>query len=170
MSFLEKIRTDKNFEDNSRQKTESLSRIKAVVAQKTGIDKVIEAGDCAVAFAGSKDNMKLLLELSIYKCGNNKRFLYASLDDGVSWQEDDFESAAEFEAAIADYIAERLGRTVKTVTVIDKGKVVFETYYLDADEWVLLSSETVNGKMASFLAKKLKISGESTETYTPVAE
>ncbi len=173
MNFIKrlKLRPEKEAEaEDSGRRAECLARIKAAVAQRAGTARVIEAEDGAVAFAGSRENRKLLLELSTVKGGDGKRFLYASVDDEVSWQEDDFESAAEFEAAISDYIARRVGRTVKTVTTAEKGKLTVKTYYRnDAGEWVPLSDETVRGRVVSFLARRLKMPGESTETYTPVS-
>ena len=80
-----------------------------------------------------KDNMELMLEICTQKC-DGKKYLYASLDDEVSWQEWDFDSLDEFENNIIEYIVNRVNRTIKTVIKKVKHKSYQETiYYLDEE-------------------------------------
>lgn len=87
-------------------------RIRRAVSRKCGIDNFINYDDFTVAFAGSKDNIELMLEICTQKC-EGKKYLYASVDDEVSWEEWDFDNLDEFENNIIEYIANRVDRTVK---------------------------------------------------------
>ena len=94
--------------DFRRREAECLARIKAAVIRKTGSEKIIAVDGRTTAFAGSKNDMKLILEISTVKGGDAKSFLCADLDDSIAWHEDDFDSTAEFEEAVSDYISDRL--------------------------------------------------------------
>ena len=63
--------------------------------------------------------MELMLQISTQKY-ERKKYLYASLDDEVSWHEWDFGSIYEFENNIIEYIANRVNRTIKTVTEVSR--------------------------------------------------
>ncbi len=111
MSLFKFFRTVKITEDDVQRANDCVARIKQAVSQRCGIDNFINCDNSTVAFAGSKDNMELLLEISIAKC-DSRKYLYASIDDEVSWQEWDFDNLDEFENDIVDYIANRVNRTV----------------------------------------------------------
>ncbi len=115
MSLFKFFRTAKITEDDIQRADGCVARIKQAVSQKCGIDDFIDCDDSTVAFARTKENKELLLEISVAKCGD-KKYLYASVDDEVSWQEWDFDNLDEFENDIIDYIVNRVNRTVKTVT------------------------------------------------------
>ncbi len=68
-----------------------------------------------IAFSGSFQNPELLLTLSIMKT-DGKHYLYADIDDEISWQEWDFENQEDFENAIVEYISPLVNRTIITVT------------------------------------------------------
>lgn len=108
MSLFKNFRSSHKSEDDRRREAECLARIKESVIRKTGVEKFIEVDDCTVAFAGSEDDMKFILEISTMIGGDGNRFLRADLDDRIVWQEDDFDSPAEFESAISDYLSDRV--------------------------------------------------------------
>ena len=118
--------------------------IPQTLAQRGGIDGCIER-DGWIAFAGSPENPSLQLSVGITESAGTK-YLTASVDDEVSWYGWDFESADAFEDAIVDHLLPLLGRTVKTVTEKKKFQYIrIASYYLDeANEWMLISEETVN--------------------------
>ncbi len=138
-----------------------LSHIKKSVSEKCGVSGFIEFDDSTVAFAGSRNHMQLILEISTQKTKGEK-YLYASVDDEVSWQEWDYNNVSDFEESIAKYISGRVNRTVKTVIKKGKNEVTTESYYLaDNGEWICFESESTD----SFFASKLIKSAESIKSY-----
>ncbi|MBP3692020.1 MAG: hypothetical protein J6I80_02110, partial [Clostridia bacterium] len=117
MSLFKFFHATKTYEEDIQREKECVLRIKNAISQKSGIDKFIDYDEFAVAFAGSKDNMELFLEICTQKY-DGKKYLYASVDDEVSWHEWDFDNLDEFENNIVDYIANRVNRTIKTVTEV----------------------------------------------------
>lgn len=113
MSLFKFFHATKVLEYDIQREKDCILRIKNAVGQKCGMDNFIDYDEVTVAFAGSPDNMELMLEISTQKCAGQK-YLYASLDDEVSWQEWDFDSLSEFENDIVEYIAKRVNRTIKT--------------------------------------------------------
>ena len=87
------------------------------MSQKCGIDNFIDNDDSTVAFSGTKSNMELLLEIITQKY-DGQNYLYASVDDEVSWHEWDFDNIDEFIRNISEYISNRVNRTIKTVTTV----------------------------------------------------
>lgn len=114
MGLFKFFHTAKSFEEDIQREKACIARIKAAVSQRCGIDKFIDYDAFTVAFAGSKENMELLLEICTQKY-DGKKYLYASVDDEVSWQGWDFDNTDEFENNIIEYIAHRVNRTIKTV-------------------------------------------------------
>lgn len=101
--------------DDIQREKDCILRIKNAVSQKCSMDNFLDYDEFTVAFAGSIDNMKLMLEIGTQKYAG-KKYLYASLDDEVSWCELDFDDLNEFENDIVEYIAKRVNRTIKTAT------------------------------------------------------
>ena len=165
MSLLNFFHATKTYEEDIKREKECIIRIKNAVSQKCGIDKFIECDNFTVAFAGSKDNMQLKLEICTQKC-DGKKYLYASLDDEVSWQEWDFDNLAEFELNIIEYIATRVNRTIKTITEVDKKNLRVVSYYLnDNDEWICFEDYNSDSKWFCFITAHLTESSETIKTY-----
>ena len=151
-------------EDINREKA-FLTNIKESVSKKCGISKFIEYDDFTVAFAGSMDNMELLLEITTQKC-NGKKYMYASIDDEVSWQEWDFDNLADFEKNIVEYIVNRVNKTIKTVVEISKNEFRTISSYLDENgEWVCFEEESSNNRAFGFITSKTPKSTEIIKTY-----
>ena len=89
----------KTYEDDIQREKDCIVRIKQAVSLKCGIHNFIDYDDFTVAFAGSKDSMGLLLEICTHKYGGEK-YLYASVDDEVSWQECDFDNLDELKTIL----------------------------------------------------------------------
>ncbi len=156
--------TQTSEEDIQREK-DCITKIKQAVSKKCGIDHFIEYDNFTVAFAGSKDNMELMLEISTQKSGEEK-YLYASVDDEVSWQEWDFDNLDEFENKIIEYIANRVNRTVKTVTEINKNSFRVTSYYLnESNEWICFEEEHSDSKLVCHIISLLSKSEEIIKTY-----
>lgn len=120
------------------------------IARISGIDGCIRLDGGDVAFSGSKEKPELQLELSIMsgvKKGGRLHFLYASLDDEISWQEWDFEKTEAFADAIAEHIGPLVEQTVKFVSETKKFRYVREAVYcLDqaTGEWIKQREETAD--------------------------
>ena len=167
MSLFKFFHTTKTYEEDIQKEKDCIARIKQAVSQKCGIDNVIEGDDFIVAFAGSKDNMELMLEICTQKC-DGENCLYASVDDEVSWQEWDFDTLGEFENKIINYIANRVNRTIKTVIKKVKHKSYQETvYYLDneTNEWVLMEDDRTEDKLVCLMAADKTETTETIKTY-----
>ena len=167
MSLFKFFHSTKTLEEDIQREKDYILRIKNAVSQKCGIDNFIDYDDFTVAFAGSKDNMELMLEICTQKC-QGKKYLYASVDDEVSWQEWDFNNLDEFENNIIEYIANRVNRTVKTVIKKVKHKSYQETvYYLDneTNEWVLMEDDQTEDKFVCFIAANKTETNETIKTY-----
>lgn len=111
------------------------------VAQLRGISGCIQ-GKGWIAFAGTAEKPALQLTLTTMKTGG-RLYLYADVDDEISWQEWDYDSQAAFEGEIAAYIAPMVNRIVKIVT--EKKKQAYmklSRYYLEDGRWVLIDEET----------------------------
>ncbi len=115
MSLFKFFHTTKLLENDIQREKACILRIKNAIGQKCGLDNFLDYDEFTVAFAGSPDNMELMLEIGTQKC-DGKKYLYASLDDEVSWCEWNFDDLNEFENDIVEYIAKRVNRTIKTVT------------------------------------------------------
>lgn len=154
MSLFKFFHSTKTYEEDIQREKDCILRIKEAVSQKCGIDNFIEYDDFTVAFAGSRDNMELMLEICTQKY-DGKKYLYASVDDEVSWQEWAFDNLCEFENNIIDYISNRVNRTIKTVIKKVKDKSYQETvYYFDneTNEWVLMEDDRTEDKCVYFIA------------------
>lgn len=115
--------------------------IKEKVAKLCGVSNFIEK-DGWVAFSGTAEKPALQLTLTTMKTGG-KLYLYADVDDAISWQEWDYASAAEFEDEIVSYIAPMVNRIVKIVTEKKKHAYMkISRYYLDGGQWVFIDEET----------------------------
>lgn len=167
MALLKFFHATKTYKEDIQRKKDCIARIKQAITQKCGIDNFIDYDDFTVAFAGSKYNMELLLEICTQKY-DGKKYLYASLDDEVSWHEWDFDNSDEFENNIVEYIANRVNRTIKTVIKKVKHKSYQETvYYLDeaTNEWVLVEDEKTEDRLVCFIAANKTESNETIKTY-----
>lgn len=165
MSWFKFFHATKPLEADIQREKECIARIKQAVSDKCGIDNFIYYDDFTVAFSGSKDNMELLLEICTQKC-NGKKYLYASVDDEVSWQEWDFENLDEFENNIVDYIANRVNRTIKTVTEVNNNIFRVASYYMNENyEWVCFEEQSSNSKWFKFVNAYLTDSSEIIKTY-----
>ena len=141
--FINNIRYKKDIQ----READCIQRIKQAVFEKCGIDNCIEYDYSTVAFAGTKDNMELMLEILTQK-DSERTFLYATVDDDdifwQSWQEYDYNNLDEFEAEIVDYISKRVNQTVKTVIKKEQYKSYQEWVYVldkNTDDWVLIQEE-----------------------------
>ncbi len=153
--------------EDKQKETDCITRIKLAVSQKCGIDHFIEYDDFTVAFSGTRDNMELMLEICTQDY-NGKKYLYASLDDEVSWQEWDFDDTNEFENSIVEYIANRVDRTIKTVIQKEKHKSFAEfVYYLDrnTNEWILIEQDKIEGKLACLIVANKTETTDTIKTY-----
>ena len=167
MSLFKFFHATKTLEEDIQREKDCVARIKQAVSQKCGIDNFIDYDDFTVAFAGSKDNMELMLEICTQKY-DGKKYLYASVDDEVSWQEWDFDNLDEFENNIVEHIANRVNRTIKTVIQKVKHKSYQETvYYLDKEtnEWVLMEDDRTEDKLVCFIAANKTETTETIKTY-----
>lgn len=167
MSLFKFFHATKTLEIDIQREKDCIKRIKQTVSQRCGVDNFIDYDDFTVAFAGSKDNMELMLEICTQK-NDGKKYLYASIDDKVSWQEWDFDNLDEFENNIIDYIANRVNRTIKTVTKKVTHKSYQETvYYLDeaTSEWILLENERTENKFVCFIIANKTETTETIKTY-----
>ena len=165
MSLFKFFHATKTHEEDAQREVDSITRIKQAISKKCGIDHFIDYDEVTVAFAGSKDNMELMLEICTQKC-DGKKYLYASLDDEVSWQEWDFDNLDEFENNIIDYIANRVNRTIKTVTEVNNKNFRVASYYLnDNDEWICFEDHSSDSKWFCFITAHLIESSETIKTY-----
>ena len=165
MSLFKFFHTTKTDEEDIQREKDCIKRIKRAVSQKCCIDNFIDYDDFTVAFAGSKDNMELMLEIRQQKY-DSKKYLYASVDDEVSWQERDFENLYEFENNIIDYIANRVNRTIKTVTEVKNRSFRITSYYLDDnDEWICFEDNSSDSKWFCFITSHLTESSERIKNY-----
>lgn len=156
--------SEKHCVENNENEKKCLGRIKNAVSEKTGISNFIEYDDFTIAFAGTKENMELMLEVCTMKSGKEE-YLYASVDDEASWQAWDYESLAEFESDIVDYISNRVNKTIKTIVEADN-KYRISSYYLENNgEWVCFENESSDSKLINFIASKLAETGETVKTY-----
>lgn len=167
MSFIKFFHATQT-DDNDVERVKScIHNIKTAVSVKSGVADFIDYDDSSVAFAGSKDRMELFLEIYTQKY-DGKKYLYASLDDEVSWQEWDFETQAAFENNIVKHIADRVNRTIKTVTEKVKHKSYRQAvYYLEesSGEWVLLEEEQTENKLFCLIAANKTETEETVKTY-----
>ena len=153
------------FDEDLQREKDCISRIKQAVSKKCGVDNFIDYDDFTVAFAGSKDNMELMLEICTQK-SKDKKFLYASVDDEVSWQEWDFDNLNEFEDNIIEYIANRVNRTIKTVTEVNNKNISIASYYLNENnEWVCFEEDCSDNKSFCYIISHLMKSEEKIKTY-----
>ena len=165
MALFKFFHTTKTFEEDKQREKDCILRIKQAISKKSGIENFIDYDDFTVAFAGSKDNMELMLEISTQKC-DGKKYLYASLDDEVSWQEWDFDNLDEFENNIIDHIANRVNRTIKTVTEVKNKSFRIASYYLDENgEWICFEDHSSDSKWFCFITSHLTESSETIKTY-----
>lgn len=165
MGLLKFFHATKISEDDSLREKACISRIKQAVSQRCGIDHFIDYDETTVAFAGTKENMELMLQISTQKY-ERKKYLYASLDDEVSWHEWDFGNINEFETNIIDHIANRVNRTIKTVTEVSKECFRMASYYLNDDgAWVCFEEDYSDKKWLCTIVSHLTESEETIKTY-----
>lgn len=165
MALFRFFHATKAYEQDIQREKDCIKRIKQAISQRCGIDNFIDYDDFTVAFAGSKDNMELMLEICTQK-SKGKNFLYASIDDEVSWQEWDFDDLSEFENNIIEYIANRVNRTIKTVSEVNKESVRVSSYYLDENgQWICFDEQSSDDKFACYIMSRLTKSEETIKTY-----
>ena len=165
MSLFKFFHATKMYEEDTQREKYCITRIKQAVSKKCGIDNCIDYDDFTVDFDGSKDNMELMLEICIQKCGG-KKYLYASVDDEVSWQEWDFDNLDEFERCIINYIVNRVNRTIKTVTEANNNSFTVASYYMDENgEWVCFEEQSSHSKSFCFIISHLIESSVTVKTY-----
>ena len=170
MSLFKFFHATKTFEEDIQREKDCVLRIKQAISEKCGIDNFIDYDPFTVAFAGSKDNMELMLEICTQKC-DGKEYLYASLDDEYSWQAWDFDDLGEFESSIISHIANRVNRTVKTVIEAGKNSCRQASYYLDDNgQWVCFEDISSDSKWFCRIAAHIMESGETIKTYKLSAE
>mgnify|MGYP003308292972 CR=1 FL=1 len=160
-----KTKFNKYKEDIQKEK-DCIARIKQKVSQLSNIDKFIDYDDFTVAFAGSKDNMELMLEICTYNDG--KKYLHASIDDEVSWSECDYDSIDEFEKEIVDYLSKRINQTVKTIITTERHKSYCqEVYVLDkhTNNWNLIDKDETNDETSCRFISYNTESREIIKTY-----
>lgn len=145
-------------EDINIRITACYDNIKIKIANKCGVAEFIEK-DGWIAFSGSSEKPELLLTISGMKT-KGKYYLYADIDDEVSWQEWDFENQEDFENAIVEYIAPLVNRTIKTVTEKKRHKYIKTSrYYLNNNsKWILVDEDVVD-----YLLIRLFITKDSTK-------
>ncbi|MBQ7891041.1 MAG: hypothetical protein IJ359_02685 [Erysipelotrichaceae bacterium] len=143
--MIKLFHSSKMCEENVKKSRDCLYRIYSAICQKCGSYNFI-MDDLSVAFSGSKDYPKLKLEICMQKY-EGKDYLYASVDDEVSWQQWDFDNLSDFEDSIVKYIANRVNRTVKVVTDANKNGIRLMAFYLDASgDWICFEDEYLNNK------------------------
>ena len=130
-------------EDINIRITACYNNIKFKISNQRDIVDFIEK-DGWIAFSGSSEKPELLLTISVMKT-KGKHYLYANIDDEISWQEWDFENQNDFENAIAEYIAPLVNRTIKTVTKEKKHRYIkISRYYLNNNnEWILIDEDVI---------------------------
>ena len=87
--------------------------------------------------------MELLLELST-SVDKNGHYLYANIDDEVSFDECDFDSLAAFEDSVIEHISNRVNHTIKTIITKEKEESYRKSVYVlneDIDNWTLIEQE-----------------------------
>ena len=144
-----------------------LKAIVSTVSEKRRIPEFIRYDKETVAFAGSREKMELVLEVFIQRY-DGKNWLYASLDDEVSWQEWDYVNLEEFTQNIIDHLANRVNRTIKTVTEKVKHKSYRQSaYYLDdtSGEWVLFEDERTTSPLICLIPANRTETIETIKTY-----
>lgn len=165
MNLFKFFHKTKDLEKDIKREKECIARIKTAVSQRSGVEKFIEYDDFTVAFAGTSDNMELMLEITTVKC-EGKKYLYASVDDEVSWQEWDFDNTAEFEKNIIEYISNRINRTIKEVIEVNNKNFSEKAYYLSENgEWVCFEEHNSDSKWFCFIMNKLTESSERIKNY-----
>ena len=167
MKLFKFFHTPKFSEQDRIRAKKCLNAIISAVSEKRGIPEFIQCEDGSVAFAGSRDKMELVLEVFIQKY-DGKNWLYASLDDEVSWQEWDYVNQEEFQQNIIDYLVPRVNRTVKTVKEKVKHQHYREaTYYLEdsSGKWVLFEDYTSDSKALCLLLANRTETIETIKTY-----
>ena len=165
MGFLSFFHAARLSEEDAQREVECIARIKQAVSRRSGIEHFIDYDDTTVAFSGTKDNMELMLQISTQK-HERKKYLYASLDDEVSWHEWNFGSIDEFENNIIEYIANRVNRTIKTVTEVSKECFRMASYYLNDDgAWVCFEEDCSDKKLLCAIVSHLTESEEIIKTY-----
>ena len=162
MGRFQFFHSTKTSEEDIQRKKDCIAKIKQAVCNRCGIDPFIEDSDFTVAFAGSENKRELMLEICTQKY-QGKNYLYASVDDEVSWQEWDFDNLDEFENHIINYLANRVNRTIKTVTEVNNKNFRVTSYYRDQNgEWVCFEEDSSD---CGFLTAHLAKSGETVKTY-----
>ena len=97
---------------------------------------------------------------------DGQKYLYASVDDEVSWQEWDFDNIDEFIRNISEYISNRVNRTIKTVTEVSNKSFRIASYYLNEDgEWVCFEDHDSHSRCFCFIMNHLTESKEIIKVY-----
>ncbi|MDD6237208.1 MAG: hypothetical protein PUB00_07485 [Clostridiales bacterium] len=146
MSWFPFSHKSKSIEYDPEKAEKCLANIKRKISEITGVSKFIELDDNFIAFSGTPDNPDLLLYLDITSA-HGKKYLYASMDDRLSWQEWEFNNQDDFENSIVEFICGKINRTIKTITEQKKHKYIRITeYQLDknTNEWILMSDQKVS--------------------------
>lgn len=165
MSLFKFFHSTKTYYEDVQREKECVVKIKEAVSKKCGVEHFIEYDDFTVAFAGSKENMELILEICTQKC-DGKKCLYASVDDEASWQECDFDNLDEFENNIIEYIANRVNRTIKTTTEVNNNNFRVTSYYMNENgDWICFEEHSSDSTSLCFIATHLTESSEIIKTY-----
>lgn len=165
MSLFKFFHSNKDDEIDIEKEKNCIRIIKQSVSEKCGISDFIDYDDFTVAFAGSKDNMQLMLEICTQKY-DGKKYLYASIDDEISWQEWDFDNLADFEETITDYIAKRVNKTIKCVVDVSEEEYKISSFYLNEnDEWIRFEEYSSNNQKFCFIMSKIAKSTETIKNY-----
>ena len=84
----------------------------------------------------------------------------------MSWQEWNFDNLDEFENNIIDHIANRVNRTIKTVTEVKNKSFRIASYYLDENgEWICFEDHSSDSKWFCFITSHLTKTNETIKTY-----
>ena len=156
------------FSESDRLRAEDcLNAIVSAVSEKRGISEFIQCEDGCVAFAGSWEKKELVLELCIQKY-DGKNWLYASLDDEVTWPEWDYVNQEEFTQNIIEHLVPRVNRTIKTVTEKVKHKSYRQSFYYWDDtsrKWVLFEEYAINNNPFCRVVARRTETIETIKTY-----
>lgn len=133
-------------QENMQRIENCYKNIKDKIKKNTYILNFIESDEGWIAFSGTENQPDLLLTLSIMKT-EGKYYLYADLDDEISWQEWDFDNQTEFENEIVKYISPLINHTIKTITEKKKHKYVKTSRYyfnIKTKKWILIDENIIN--------------------------
>ena len=159
------FRAAKPIEADPQRVENCFANIRQKVSRISGVSSFIEIGDNVVAFAGTQDHPKLILQMELIKT-RGAHYLYASMYDKLSWQEWDYKTQDAFEDSIVEFICGKIDRTIKTVTELKKHKYVRVTEYVldkETGEWILLSDKKLSWLLIRLLVQEDSVTEEIEE-------